>query len=95
MMIGIKSMTSGNLLPCARIKQSRWRLMWGMPDVLVEVQQSNLEGPTTSKCWVRESDIIAIPGSYKTASGRLETMEGHQKTLCGQLDELRGLGRDR
>jgi hypothetical protein len=65
-MIGIKSMTSGNLLPCTRIKQSRWRLMWGMPDVLVEVETTNLDGPTTSKQWVYESDISAIPGSYKT-----------------------------
>lgn len=66
-MIGIKSMTSGRLLPCTRIKQSRWRLMWGMADVLVEVQVTNLSGiHSLVKQWVHETDISAIPGSYKT-----------------------------
>lgn len=58
-MIGIKSKTSGQLLPCTRIKQSRLRLMFGMPDVLVDVQITNLSGiHKLVESWVRETDII-------------------------------------
>lgn len=57
-MIGIRSMTSGMLLPCTIIKKSAWRLMLHLPETLIEVNRSNLNGPTTSRQWVRGSTIV-------------------------------------
>lgn len=78
-MIGIKSTTSGQILSCTHIKQSGLRSLCGMPDVQVEVKQTDLGGPITWKNkWVYESDIVDIPQEPMTATevkARMEEFE--------------------
>ncbi len=79
-MIGIKSMTSGRLLPCARIKQSRLRLLCGMPEGLVEVEVTGLMFPASTQKWVREADIIEYL-TTKDSLGALRSGADHQSNL--------------
>jgi hypothetical protein len=55
---GIKSITSGNLLPSRKLEESKIRKFFGLPHVKMETQITSLSrGETTSIGWYRPVEI--------------------------------------